>query len=132
MTNLTTEDIKYIAKHLYVKTPNKILIYINIFLILIFLYLLYINVDSSTKYNRKLFLLDNELNKIINGQYELKRQIFFLKKPIEHFKSTDPRYLVSRSEKNTDNTNLIETTGLEFYSNPYLEDNRLINALNDL
>ena len=99
MTNLTTEDIKYIAKHLYVKTPNKILIYINIFLILIFLYLLYINVDSSTKYNRKLFLLDNELNKIINGQYELKRQIFFLKKPIEHFKSTDQRYLVSRFEK---------------------------------
>ena len=40
--------------------------------------------------------------------------------------------LVSKSEKNTDNTNLIETTGLEFYSNPYLEDNRLINALNDL
>jgi hypothetical protein len=126
MVDFTKQDIKYIADHLHVKQPSCILVYINSIVILILLYILYIlyvHTKSLKKYNNKLAETINKLNNVEN-----------LLKKKERFKSSDsdPRYLVSRSEKNTDNNNLMESAGLEFYSNPYLEDSRLIDALNDL
>ena len=123
MAKFTEEDIQYIASRLHVNIPNCILIYINTLLILIILYLFYINTKSLKNYNNKFADLSNKVNNLEN---KLKKK--------ETFKSSDsdPRYLVSRSEKNIDNNNLMESAGLEFYSNPYLEDTRLINALNDL
>lgn len=123
MVDFTKQDIKYIADHLHVKQPSCILVYINSIVILILLYILYVHTKSLKKYNNKLAETINKLNNVEN-----------LLKKKERFKSSDsdPRYLVSRSEKNTDNNNLMESAGLEFYSNPYLEDSRLIDALNDL
>jgi hypothetical protein len=123
MAKFTEEDIQYIASRLHVNIPNCILIYINTLLILIILYLFYIHTKSLKNYNNKFADLSNKVNNLEN---KLKKK--------ETFKSSDsdPRYLVSRSEKNIDNNNLMESAGLEFYSNPYLEDTRLINALNDL
>ena len=123
MVNFTEQDIKYIADHLHVKQSTCILVYINFILILILFYILYIHTNSLKKYNNRLAETINKFNNVEN-----------LLKKKERFKSSDsdPRYLVSRSEKNTDNNNLMESAGLEFYSNPYLEDSRLIDALNDL
>lgn len=123
MVDFTKQDIEYIANHLHVKQPSCVLVYINSLVILILLYFLYMHKQSLKKYNNKLAETINKLNNVEN-----------LLKKKERFKSSDsdPRYLVSRSEKNTDNNNLMESAGLEFYSNPYLEDSRLIDALNDL
>jgi hypothetical protein len=121
MANLfTKEQLDEIASRLIIKSQKCFLIYFNLFLILFLFYSLY-KCKKILKINKK------EIN-------DLNNRITNIEKKKDNFMSPDddPRYLVERSQRGVSNKNLLETSGLDFYTNKYIEDSRLLNALNDL
>lgn len=123
MAEFTKNQIDEIASKLTIKNNNCILIYINICL-LIFIFYIIINHTCYIKKNREdLYKLQNQL---INSQNKVEQ---FIDLNYNTYSDVDPRYLVSRSEKHTDNSNLLELTHTEKYSDGP-EDIRLLNSLN--
>ena len=120
----TSKQIDEIASKLIIKQQPCILIYLNLCFILIILYLLY-NHTKYIKKNKK--IVHNLQDKILKMENQKKNDT-------ENFLSpdNDTRYLVVRSQKGVSNKNLLDTAGLEFYTNPDIEDSRLLNALNNL
>jgi len=119
MTEFTKNQIDEIASKLIIKNNNYILIYINICLLLFIIYII-INHTKYIKQNRddiyKLQVeLKNKSEKFIDFNYNTDTDV-------------DPRYLVSRSEKHTDNSNLLQLTQVEKYSDGP-EDVRLLKSL---
>jgi hypothetical protein len=119
MTEFTKNQIDEIASKLIIKNNNCILIYINICLLLFIIYII-INHTKYIKQNRddiyKLQVeLKNKSEKFIDFNYNTDTDV-------------DPRYLVSRSEKHTDNSNLLQLTQVEKYSDGP-EDVRLLKSL---
>jgi len=119
MTEFTKNQIDEIASKLIIKNNNCILIYINICLLLFIIYII-INHTKYIKQNRdeiyKLQVeLKNKSEKFIDFNYNTETDV-------------DPRYLVSRSEKHTDNSNLLQLTQVEKYSDGP-EDVRLLKSL---
>lgn len=122
MSEFTKKQIDEIASKLIIKNNNCILIYINICL-LIFIFYLITNHSCNIKKNREeLSILQT---KLINSQNKVEQ---FIDLNYNTYSDVDPRYLVSRSEKHTDNSNLLELTHMEKYSDDP-EDIRLLKSL---
>jgi 16S rRNA G527 N7-methylase RsmG len=123
MSNLfTKEQIDEIASRLVIKSNQCVLIYLNLVLIILIFYILY-------KYREVLKIYKKNINDLNNKLINIEKKI-----TNDNFTSPDEdtRYLVERSQKGVSNKNLLETSGLDFYTNKYIEDSRLLNALNDL
>lgn len=119
MAEFTKNQIDEIASKLIIKNNNCILIYINICLLLFIIYII-INHTKYIKQNRdEIYALQiqikNKSDNFIDFNYNTDSDV-------------DPRYLVSRSEKHSDNSNLLELTRVEKYSNGP-EDVRLLKSL---
>lgn len=122
--SFTKEQLDEIASKLIIKSQQCILIYFNLFLIILIFYSLYKYQQVLKKHKKEINDLNNKLINIENKMNTTK----------DNFMSPDEdtRYLVERSQKGVSNKNLLETSGLDFYTNKYIEDSRLLNALNDL
>lgn len=149
----TKEQMDEISSKLVISNPNYILMYLNICFIIFIFYILY-NHAKNIKKNKKLIYqiynkIDNiasEVNYIENSIDDISYEIDDIENNINTNNTnnnitkdttkdnymnpdSDPRYLISRSQKGVSNNSLMDTINMDFFNNPMTEDSRLLNAL---